>query len=65
MTYLHGHARARLANDLRAAYDQGHTIQALANLTGRSYGYTRRLLLEAHTQLRPKGSTRPRKEVTT
>jgi hypothetical protein len=61
VTYLHGHARARLANDLRGAYERGHTIQALANLTGRSYGYTRRLLLEAGTTLRPKGH---QKEVT-
>lgn len=57
---LHGAARTRVAADLRASYEQGHTIRSLAKLTSRSYAHTRDLLLEAGTTLRPRGNPRKR-----
>lgn len=45
----------RLVRDL---YESGHTIHYVAAFLGRSYGWTRDLLLEAGTQLRSQGCRR-------
>jgi len=42
----------RLARDL---YESGHTIHYVAAFLGRSYGWTRDLLLDAGTVLRSQG----------
>lgn len=54
----------RLAGDKRAAarktavamYEAGHTIRCAAEAIGRSWSCTRTLLIEAHTQLRPRNT---------
>ena len=52
--------RAELAPDLKAQYEQGATIRALAETTGRSYGFIRDVLTEAGIALRGRGRpTRP------
>ena len=47
--------RAELAPDLKAQYEQGATIRALAVTTGRSYGYIRDVLTEGGVALRGRG----------
>ncbi|MCW2631359.1 MAG: hypothetical protein JWR88_321, partial [Pseudonocardia sp.] len=39
-----GTARERLAADLKKKYAQGRSIRALAEETGRSYGFVHRML---------------------
>lgn len=48
---------ACLARDL---YESGHTIHYVAAMFGRSYGWTRDLLLAAGTVLRSQGARRSR-----
>ncbi|ABK52913.1 transcriptional regulator [Acidothermus cellulolyticus 11B] len=50
-----GSERERLAAELRKKYDQGLSIRALAEQTGRSYGFVHRILTESGTQLRGRG----------
>jgi hypothetical protein len=50
--------RIDLASHLRGGYEQGQSIRALAGDRGHSYGLTRALLIEAGTQLRPRGGPR-------
>lgn len=50
-----GGERDRLASDLRRKYDQGESIRALAQSTGRSYGFVHRILSESGTSLRGRG----------
>jgi hypothetical protein len=47
-----GTARAKLAADLKVMYEKGASIRALAESTGRSYGFVHRLLSEAGVQIR-------------
>lgn len=47
-----GEERERLGRRLRAAYEKGASINALATMTGRSYSATHRLLVKCGTQLR-------------
>lgn len=54
--------RKRLASQLRAAYEQGAPIRALAKTCGRSYGFIAQLLKEAGTTMRPRGGTRPTRD---
>lgn len=58
MTILRGTDRTTTAATYRKRYEAGDTIRGIAFSTGRSYGYTRKLLLEAGTTLRPKGFLR-------
>jgi len=53
-----GESRAQLAADLKAKYEQGATIRALAETTGRSYGFVHRVLHDAHVPLRSRGRVR-------
>jgi len=50
-----GGERDRLAADLRRKYDGGESIRALAQSTGRSYGFVHRILSESGVSLRGRG----------
>ena len=50
-----GGERDRLAADLRKKYDAGASIRALADSTGRSYGFIQRMLTESGVSLRGRG----------
>ncbi|HMC71207.1 MAG TPA: helix-turn-helix domain-containing protein [Mycobacteriales bacterium] len=50
-----GGERDRLAADLRRKYDGGESIRALAQSTGRSYGFVHRMLSESGAALRGRG----------
>jgi hypothetical protein len=50
-----GTDRANLRDRAAGLYVQGCTIASVARQTGRSYGATRALLLEAGVQLRARG----------
>jgi transposase-like protein len=57
-----GTERDKLAQDLRRKYDTGQSIRALAESTGRSYGFVHRILSESGTRLRGRGgATRGKK----
>jgi hypothetical protein len=57
-----GPARATLTADLRRQYEKGESIRALADGTGRSYGFVHRLLVDAEVPLRGRGgATRTKK----
>lgn len=47
--------RSKLMDDLKAKYERGATIRALAEATGRSYGWVHRLLEESGVTLRAPG----------
>jgi hypothetical protein len=58
-----GPERIKLAADLRKKYEKGQSIRALAEGTGRSYGFVHRLLLDAEVSLRGRGgATRTKKK---
>src|SRR5512132_3944679 len=58
-----GPAREKLASDLKKKYERGSSIRALAESTGRSYGFVHRMLTESGA-LRSRGSaTRDKKHV--
>lgn len=50
-----GSERDKLASDLRKKYDSGESIRALAESSGRSYGFIHRILSENGTTLRGRG----------
>lgn len=50
-----GSARDKLTADLRKKYEKGLSIRALADGTGRSYGFVHRLLVDAQVPLRGRG----------
>lgn len=52
---LTGTARREFAASLRGKYENGTSIRALAEATGRSYGSVHRMLIEAGTRLRGRG----------
>ncbi len=54
-TRVTGAERDKLASDLRKKYDNGQSIRALAESTGRSYGFIHRILSENGTTLRGRG----------
>jgi hypothetical protein len=57
-----GAARDKLAADLKKKYDSGASIRALAEETGRSYGFVHRMLSESGVVLRGRGgATRGKK----
>lgn len=56
-------ARDKLAADLKKKYERGASIRALAESTGRSYGFIHRVLSESGVQLRGRGgATRTKKK---
>jgi hypothetical protein len=54
-TRVTGADRSKLATDLKTRYDSGESIRALANATGRSYGFIHRILTETGVSLRGRG----------
>jgi hypothetical protein len=50
-----GSAREQLATDLKSKYEAGESIRALAQETGRSYGFVHRMLSESGVVLRGRG----------
>lgn len=57
-----GSERTKLAGDLKKKYTAGASIRALAQETGRSYGFVHRMLSESGVQLRGRGgATRGKK----
>ena len=52
-----GGERDRLAADLRRKYDSGASIRALAESTGRSYGFVHRILTESGATLLQRSSS--------
>ena len=54
-TRVTGADRSKLATDLKKRYDGGESIRALANTTGRSYGFIHRILTETGVTLRGRG----------
>lgn len=50
-----GPARDKLATELKRKYDSGASIRALAEETGRSYGFVHRMLRESGVELRGRG----------
>lgn len=62
-TRITGDKRDKLASDLKRKYDTGASIRALAESTGRSYGFVHRILSESDTKLRGRGgATRGKKK---
>src|ERR1700755_1690571 len=57
-----GNTRDKLAADLKKKYEKGASIRALAESTGRSYGFVHRVLSESGVTLRGRGgATRTQK----
>jgi len=54
-TRVIGVDRSRLGKQLGKRYDSGESIRALAESTGRSYGFVHRLLRESGVELRRRG----------
>ena len=54
-TRVTGDDRNRLAGELQEKYDSGTSIRALAEQTGRSYGFVHRILSESGVTLRGRG----------
>ena len=54
-TRVTGTDRSKLASDLKKRYDAGESIRSLANATGRSYGFSHRILTETGVTLRGRG----------
>jgi hypothetical protein len=50
-----GGERDKLSAELRKKYESGTSIRALAEETGRSYGFVHRILTESGTTLRGRG----------
>jgi len=55
-----GATRDKLAADLKKKYERGASIRALAESTGRSYGFVHRVLCESGVELRGRGGNRRR-----
>jgi hypothetical protein len=53
-----GQDRDALSESLRRRYEAGESIRALAESTGRSYGFIHRLLIESGASLRGRGGAR-------
>jgi hypothetical protein len=50
-----GADRSKLAGELKKKYTSGASIRALAEETGRSYGFVHRILSESEVPLRGRG----------
>ena len=56
-----GDDRDKLKAELKRRYEKGRSIRSLADQMGRSYGFTRKLLVEAGVTLRQRGGNGNRK----
>jgi hypothetical protein len=61
-TRITGSDRDKLAAELRKKYDAGQSIRALAESSGRSYGFVHRILTESGVELRGRGGATRRKK---
>jgi hypothetical protein len=61
-TRITGSERDKLAAELRKKYDAGQSIRALAESSGRSYGFVHRILTESGVELRGRGGATRRKK---
>ncbi|SHX06661.1 transcriptional regulatory protein [Mycobacteroides abscessus subsp. abscessus] len=59
----HGDERARERAALKAEYEAGASIRALATAGGHSYGYVRDALTQSGTQLRGRGGANNRNPI--
>ena len=59
-----GNDRSKLAGELKKKYSGGASIRALAEETGRSYGFVHRMLSESGVSLRGRGGATRGKKVT-
>ena len=57
-----GGDRASLSGDLKKKYEGGASIRALAEQTGRSYGFVHRILTESGATLRGRGGATRKKK---
>jgi hypothetical protein len=57
-----GSVRTSLASDVRRRYEAGESIRALAEETGRSYGFIHRLLVDEQVPFRARGGATRRSE---
>lgn len=57
-----GGDRSSLTDSLRKKYEGGASIRALAEDTGRSYGFVHRILSESGTTLRGRGGATRKKK---
>ncbi len=57
-----GDDRASLSGDLKSKYESGASIRALAEETGRSYGFIHRILSESGASLRGRGGATRKKK---
>jgi hypothetical protein len=57
-----GGDRSTLTDQLRKKYEGGASIRALAEETGRSYGFIHRILSESGTALRGRGGATRKKK---
>ncbi len=60
-----GSDRTKLATELKKKYTGGASIRALAEETGRSYGFVHRMLSESGVELRGRGGATRGKAVKT
>jgi hypothetical protein len=58
-----GPDRSKLASDLAERYGAGESIRSLASSTGRSYGFSHRILTEIGVTLRSRGGAPKRSAV--
>ncbi len=54
--HVSGRQRERLMTELKAKYESGSSVRALARETGRSYGFVHGLLQEGGAHLRSRGA---------
>ena len=59
-----GNDRSKLAGELKKKYTSGSSIRALAEETGRSYGFVHRMLSESGVSLRGRGGATRGKKAT-
>lgn len=56
-----GSERAKLAGEIKKAYEKGKSIRYLADKYGRSYGWVHRMLVESDVTLRGRGGAMRKK----
>lgn len=62
-TRVTGGARDSLSDKLKGKYEGGSSIRALAEESGRSYGFVHRILSESGASLRGRGGATRRKKL--
>ena len=50
-----GEARQDMGSELRKRYESGESVRQLSESTGRSYGFTHRMLKESGAEMRRRG----------